>query len=287
MPPPALHIPFRQFLAVILALVLGLVTRAWLERVLLLQGYANPNSHYLSYFVVPPILLLTLGPVLLEHGAFLRGLFSPRRLTLRLAVAAVALGIACRVVWWSQLVARISLGATAYRDTAAVVGPAFSWSCPPLPSLMLGLLVMAMLVPLVEETLHRGFLQTALLPRGALPAILISASIFTVFHPPSAYGFVFFMGLVLGVQFQATGSLWATMITHATYNGLIQLDWRCLQGQWNPPPESVPLLAPGIGALLTLTFTFLVVLALLQYQRAGADRAPARASIPARSRPVR
>ena len=287
MPPTAVRIPFRQLLAIILALVLALVVRAWLARVLPAYGLENPDARYLAYLVVPPILLVMLAPVLVGHRAFLRRLFSPRRLTLRLALAAIALGVATRVVWWSQLVARVSLGATAGGDPAAIAGPAFAWSCPPMPSLVLGLLVMAMLVPLVEETLHRGLLQSALMHAGALPAILISASIFTVFHPPSSYGFVFFMGLVLGVQFWVTGSLWTTVTTHATYNGLIQLDWRCLQGRWNPPPDSVPLLVPGISALVTLVVACLLVGALLQYQRAGAVCAPARASIPARSQRVR
>ena len=287
MQPPALRIPLRQFLAIVLALVFALAARAWLTRVLLGHGYEDPGARYLAYLVVPPVLLVMLAPVLVRHRTFLCGLFSPYPLTLRLALAAAALGIAARVVWWSQLVARVSLGAVASGEPGAAVGPVFSWSCPPLPSLALGLLVMAMLVPLVEETLHRGLLQSALAQRGTLLAIPVSAAIFTVFHPPSSYGFVFFMGLVLGVQFRVTGSLWPTMITHATYNGLIQFDWRCLQGRWNPPADSVPLLWPAAGALLAGVAACLLVAALLQYQRAGAARAPARTAIRARSRPVR
>ena len=287
MQPPVLRIPFRQLLAVVLAQVLALMVQAWLSRVLLARGYADLEAHYLAYLAVPTVLLILLAPVLLEHRAFLRGLFSPRRLTIRLALAAVALGLAARVVWWAQLFARVSLG-TAASDTAlGVAGPAFSWNCPPLPSLLLGLLVMAILVPLMEETLHRGILQSVLARSGALPAVLVSALIFTVLHPPSSYGFVFFMGLVLGVQFWVTGSLWTTMITHATYNALIQFDWRCLQGAWNPPPESLPLLLPAAGALFVLVVAGLLVVALLRCQQAGARNAPARAPTPAISRHAR
>ena len=276
MQPPALRSPLRQFVAIVLALVFALVARAWLGRVLLAYGYENPGARYLAYLVVPPILLFVLAPLLVRHGTFLRGLFSPHRLTLRLILAAVALGIATRAVWWSQLVARVALGATANGDPGVAAGPVFSWNCPPIPSLALGLFVMAMLVPLVEETLHRGFLLSALAPRGTLSAVLVSAAIFALFHPPSSYGFVFLMGLVLGIQFRVTGSLWPPMITHATYNGLIQFDWRCLQGRWNPPTDSLPLLQPAAGALLAGVAACLLVAVLLQYQRAGAVCAPAR-----------
>lgn len=275
MPPRALRIPFRQLLVVVLAQVVALMAQARLSRLLLAQGHEQALAHYLAYLVVPAILLVMLAPLLLEHRAFVLGLFSPRKLTIRLALAAVALGIATRTVWWSQLIARVSLGMTASDDPQAIVGPAFSWNCPALHSLMLGALVMAALIPVMEETLHRGFMLSAFVRRGPVPAILVSALVFTVFHPPSSFWFVYFLGLVLGVQFWVTGSLWTTIITHVTYNGLVQLDWRCLQGRWNPPPDSLPLLVPGMTALFTLVFACLLIIALLAYQRAGAQAAPA------------
>jgi hypothetical protein len=76
----------------------------------------------------------------------------------------------------------------------------------------------------MEETVNRGLLQSAFAHKGPLTAILISAVFFTALHPPSSYWFVFLMGLVIGTQFWLTGSLWTTIITHATYNGLAQLD---------------------------------------------------------------
>jgi membrane protease YdiL (CAAX protease family) len=119
---------------------------------------------------------------------------------------------------------------------------------------------------------------------GALPAILISALFFTLLHPPSTFGFVFLMGIVVGMQFWLTGSLWPTMITHATYNACAQLDWRCLQGHWNPAPESLPQLVPGGIALLALATACFLILVLLKYQRAGAQTAPAPATSETRPR---
>jgi membrane protease YdiL (CAAX protease family) len=284
MQPPVLRLTPRQLLAIVFAQVLALTTQAWLSRNLLAGGYAQLQAHYFAYLVVPPILLLLLAPVLLEHRQFLRRLFSPGGVTLRMAIAAIVIGVATRVVWWAQLIARVSFGMTVNDDPEAVIGPVFSFACPPLSALLLGLLVMAVLVPVVEETVHRGLVQSAFVHTGAPPAILISALFFTVLHPPSSYGFVFLMGVLVGTQFWLTGSLWATIITHATYNAFAQLDWRCLQGHWNPAPESLPQLVPGGIALLTLATTCFLILVLLNYQKAGAQTAPAPAANETRPR---
>jgi membrane protease YdiL (CAAX protease family) len=287
MPPPALRISLRHLLVIVLAQTFALFAQAWLSRALPAHGFGELEAHYLAYLVVPPILLVMLAPLLLAHRAFLVQLFRRNALTIRLVLAAVALGVVMRIVWWSQLVARVSLGITENPDAQAITGPLLSWSCPPLPSLTLGLFVMALLVPVMEETLHRGFLQSAFVHKGPVPAILASSLLFALLHPPSSYGFVFLMGAVFGMQFWVTGSLWATMISHATYNGLIQFDWRCLHGQWNPPPESLPLVFAAIFSLVTLLGASLLIVVLLRCQRAGAVPAPAASVSPARSRRAR
>lgn len=276
MQPPVLRLSFRQLLAIVLVQILALTTQAWLSRTLFAVGYAQVQAHYLAYLAVPPILLLLLAPVLIEHRHFLQRLLSPGELTVRVAAAAIGLGLATRVAWWAQLIARVSFGMTGNGDPGAVMGPVFSFSCPPLPSLFLGIIVMAILVPFMEETVHRGLLQSAFVHKGPLPAVLTSALFFTVCHPPSSYGFVFLMGIIFGAQLWLTGSLWTTIITHTTYNALAQLDWRCLQGHWKPPPDSVPLVVPGSIALLALAAACLLILVLLRCQRAGARTAPAR-----------
>jgi hypothetical protein len=57
------------------------MAQAWLSRALSARGHGELEAHYLAYLVVPPILLLVLAPVLLEHRTFLLELFSPRKLT--------------------------------------------------------------------------------------------------------------------------------------------------------------------------------------------------------------
>ena len=287
MPPPALRISLRDLLVIVLAQTLALFAQAGLSRSLPAHGFGTLEARYLAYLVMPPILLVMLAPLILQHRDFFVQLFRRNALTIRLVVAAVALGVSMRIVWWSQLVARVSLGITVNHDPQTITGPLFSWGCPPLNSLTLGLFVMALLVPVMEETVHRGFLQSAFGHKGPVPAILFSSFVFTLFHPPSTYWFVFLMGTVLGMQFWVTGSLWATMISHATYNGLIQFDWRCLQGRWNPPPESLPLVLPGLMSLATLLAASLLIVVLLRCQRAGAAAAPAPSVSPARSRRAR
>ncbi len=287
MPPPARRLPYRQLLAIVLVQAFALLVQAWLAGVLAARGYDRPDAYHLAYLVVPPILLLLLAPVLIRHRNFVLRLLDRHALTLRLVLAAAALGVTMRAAWWSQLIAGISFGVTVNDDPLAIAGPVIDWACPPLGSLLLGVLVMAALVPLLEETVHRGLVQSAFVHTGPIPAVMISAAIFTVFHPPSSYGFVFLMGVVLGAQFWLTGSLWATMITHATYNGLIQFDWRCLNGQWNPAADGLPHTVPGLVALATLLAATLAALALLRCQKAGARCAPAPAASQARSRRVR
>ena len=92
---------------------------------------------------------------------------------------------------------------------------------------------------------------------------------------------------IMGAQFWLTGTLWASVITHASYNGLTLLDWRCLHGQWNPTPESLPQFVPGMLSLAALAVALLLIVALLRWQRAGALAAPAPSASPGRSRHAR
>ena len=114
----------------------------------------------------------------------------------------------------------------------------------------MGVIVMAVLVPIIEEVVHRGFVQSALYRYGPVVAILGAAAVFTVFHPPGSWGFVFSAGVMLGTQYRITKSLWSSLISHATINALIQLDWRCLRGQWNPPATETPIIESFAVALL-------------------------------------
>jgi len=76
---------------------------------------------------------------------------------------------------------------------------------------------------------------------------------------------------VFGIQYWKSGSLWPSLISHATVNALIQLDWRCLNGQWNPPAGALPLWQVGVPAALVLLVASAsaILLSLKKVHRSG------------------
>jgi len=236
----------RHVVAVLVALTAFLVARSWLQVSLRDGGLDKLHAADLSYLTFWPALLLLLLPVLRESGDGLRRLFDPSVLSVRLVLSAVAIGMLIRLAWWSQLIAGISLGLYSNDDVDAIVGPQFAFHCPRWSVVALGVLVMAVLVPVTEELICRGFIQSALYRYGPRVAIVGSAAVFTIFHRPDSWDFAFAAGVVFGAQFWITKTLWASLLTHSTINVLVQLDWRCLRGQWNPASSDLPLATPGI-----------------------------------------
>ncbi|HEY5641768.1 MAG TPA: CPBP family intramembrane glutamic endopeptidase [Woeseiaceae bacterium] len=241
----------RHTLAVMLATVCGLFVRAWLELRLRAQGHDPAFATEMSWLLVmPPTLGLLLFPVLRKDRGFLAAQFPRAGLCLRVVARAVVAGLCLRLAWWSQVFAGGALGF--YRGDRPVIRHVlqFTVDCPAPGALMLGIVVTATLIPVVEEVTFRGYLLTALRTFGRPLAIVGSAALFAVFHPPSAYLSAFLVALVFGLQYWQSGSLWPPVITHATVNGLVLLDWRCLHGQWHLPANAIPLWDVAIGATL-------------------------------------
>lgn len=262
-----------KFVAVLVATIAALFLRAWLELELLSAGYHKYYAADLSYLVVPPILLFLLFPILRTDRALISSLYRRRDLTRTLIVNAIAIGILLRTAAWCELVAGISFGWYSNPDATVIGGPTFSFGCPAAGVAMLGVAVMVVLVPIVEETTTRGLIQTWLSERGALVAITAQAFLFMLAHQPSSWAFAFVAGVVFGIQYWRTKSLWGSLITHATINGLIQLDWRCIRGSWNPSPSDVPIWGSGISSVLVLTLAMLSVAFLLR-EKTGVHNAP-------------
>ena len=241
-------IPRTTIVAVLFALTAALVARSDLQVKLLRNGLQPILAADISYLVVPVVLAGLLFPLWRTERPFLAAQFSLSALTWRLAIRALAIGLLLRVIWWCQLVAGTSFGIYQSTESSPIVGPVFSFQCATPAVVLLGVLVMAMLTPAIEETVNRGYVLNALRHRGFLAAIIISAIFFTVFHELGGWAYTFLAGVVLGAQYWSTSSLWPSLISHATVNSLILLDWRCLSGQWNPRLESLPLLLPGVIA---------------------------------------
>ncbi len=260
--------------AILVILTVALFARSFLQVRLQEHGVDADFAKDLSYLVVPVILGILMFPILRDHKTFLLGLFQKKHLTFRFIVTAIAIGVLMRIAWWCQLVVRISFGLGTDPGTQTFTGPSFSFGCPPLAVIALGLLVTALLIPVIEEIVHRGLIQSSMSRRGPVIAITTSAILFTIFHPPASYLFVFAWGIVFGVQFWSSQILWPSLISHATYNGLRQIDWRCMTGTWNPAMQDLPLVTPGIVAITGFAFAVLMVSWLLTQENVGVHAAP-------------
>jgi membrane protease YdiL (CAAX protease family) len=89
-------------------------------------------------------------------------------------------------------------------------------------AIMLDLLSAAVLAPLFEETLFRGVLFTALVQRMRLPlAAGLSGLTFGVAHLDK-YNFVLLavIGVGLAYVYYRSGTIWANVLAHATFNSL-------------------------------------------------------------------
>jgi membrane protease YdiL (CAAX protease family) len=273
--------------ATLLILAAALLARSWLQSTLLQHGSPPYLAADLSYLIVPPLLALLLTPILYSRLSLLRALFRVDALSLRLVLIAITIGLLLRIAWWSKLLAGVALGIYADNGIAQVLRPTLAFECPAASAMLLGLAVTVVLVPIVEETINRGLLQSSLSHLGPLLAIPAAAFIFAISHRSTSWTFVFGAGLVLGVLFWKTQTLWLSLATHASFNGLALFDWRCLQGQWNPPVTLLPLWNVAIPGLVTLALAIAGITFLLHKKIPGSTRLPGNESVTERLRPAR
>jgi membrane protease YdiL (CAAX protease family) len=84
------------------------------------------------------------------------------------------------------------------------------------------LLLAVVAAPLFEEFIFRGLIFGGLRRTwGALPAILASALIFAVVHPPMSMLPVFGLGVCAAAAYNRTRMLLSPMLAHAIYNGVV------------------------------------------------------------------
>jgi membrane protease YdiL (CAAX protease family) len=257
-------------IAILVALTAALVARSVLQVQLLKDGLQPFLAADVSYLVVPVVLVGLLFPLWRTERPFLAAQFQLSDLNWRLVSRALAIGLLIRIIWWCQLVAGTSFGVYQSTESTTVVGPIFSFQCATPAVVALGVLVMGMLTPAIEETVNRGYVLNALRRRGFLVSVIVSALVFTVFHKLSSWPFTMFAGLVLGMQYWSTASLWSSLISHSAVNSLILIDWRCLTGLWNPRNEDLPILQPGLIAIGMGVICLGVLLIILRDMATGA-----------------
>jgi membrane protease YdiL (CAAX protease family) len=88
---------------------------------------------------------------------------------------------------------------------------------------VMSMFIIALLPGIFEEVCFRGGLQNILMRwlKGPWIAIILTAFIFSIIHI-SYYGFLvrFALGIILGLVFYYSGSLWLSIIFHFLYNGI-------------------------------------------------------------------
>ncbi|MGH8194342.1 MAG: lysostaphin resistance A-like protein [Woeseiaceae bacterium] len=257
--------------AIVVFEVAALFARSALETSLIRDGSEPRLAQHLSYLVVPPILLVLLCPYLARCKDSLRSLLRPADWTARVVLCSILLGLTLRITYWAVLTVLMWLGLVGTRDPKAIVGPLIGFDCPSPPVLLLSFAVMAVLTPVTEEVINRGFFLHALMPRGTTLALLLSAALFAVMHDPGSYPATFAIGLLLGTQMLNYRTLWAPILTHATYNAAAIVDWDCFRFVWNPP-ASDPGLAVAAGLAAPLALAGIVAALFLASEKAA--RAP-------------
>lgn len=90
--------------------------------------------------------------------------------------------------------------------------------------LILNLVTVALLAAVGEELLFRGVAQRLLIKmfRNHWAGIIIAAILFSALHM-QFYGFLprFFLGVILGLTFWYSGSLWVAMLAHFVYDAVL------------------------------------------------------------------
>ncbi|MGI9205404.1 MAG: CPBP family intramembrane glutamic endopeptidase [Woeseiaceae bacterium] len=225
----------RVSIAVILLFqVSALFLRSILEVQLVRNGFNPVAAKYIGALLGLFALGIFLAPVIrsLWPALMLQFLHSGR--WFRLVIASVTLGTS---LWIINAQVMLLLGVPDGFTTADQTQQAtavFQFECAAGMMLLLAVPVMSLATPVIEEICSRGLILQTLLPQGRIRAILISSILFSLLHKPEAYATAFLFGLFVAVQALNWRSLWGPIITHGTFNLLVELDRACMTAYWLP-----------------------------------------------------
>ena len=109
------------------------------------------------------------------------------------------------------------------------------------PLTLVMLVVMAAIVaPVTEEIIFRGYLYPVLKSRtGRTAAIIVSALVFAaVHHNAIALAPLAFLAILLAISFEFTGSIWLPMAIHAAFNTFTVIGQLLVKFGYIPTPAS-------------------------------------------------
>ena len=269
--PPRVKAPVA---AILLFTVGALFARSALHLYLAGAGYESSIAEDLSYFVMVPITAFLMWPILRETRPAMRYWFRPPVSWPALIAYSVLLGVLFRIIHWAWLTAGIGFGWYYHPDFPTVATAQFFFACPPAPVLALAVVVRAILTPLFEEFVHRGYVLYALLPRGKVLAVILSAVFFGLMHRPQTIVDAFLVGLVFAVLTLRLCSLWSPIIAHGTFNLASIIDWDCFHASWNPAITTPRHTVIAYIASATMFACVAWLMWLLRLAKAGTQIAP-------------
>ena len=131
-----------------------------------------------------------------------------------------------------------------------------------LPKYIISMFVIGVLPGILEEIMFRGGIQNILVRwfKGPWIAIIVTAFIFSAIHL-SFYGFFvrFALGIILGMLFYYSGSLWLSILFHFLFNG-IQVTMLYLTSSAPKPTDITEQHLPmwmGLVSLGLITYAFI------------------------------
>lgn len=251
-------------MAILLVLVLLLLLQAGLALELQRGGHGGDHALALARLATLPLLLALVLCLLRKQRRFIRTRLSPAALTPRILFTGIATGCLLRIAGWSQVTLRGAFGQLDAALDAPPVAFAVGLACPSVPVLATAAVAWIVLVPLTEEVIHRGVVQSWFARYGKWTAVVTSTLAFTALHEPPADPWVATIGLVFAIQYWNSRFLWLPLVTHASYDGLVLIDELCLELTWNPPRETLPALVPGSIAAVTFLLAIAAVTSLLR-----------------------
>jgi len=131
-----------------------------------------------------------------------------------------------------------------------------------------------------EEMLFRGLILNGLRKLGKWPAILLSAGLFMLMHGnPDQTIFQFVLGIVLGLAFYNTGSIWVPMIIHFTNNFYVTvisfitntMDTSGAESSEITSSDLVPILLSAVAIAVVAAFLIYII---CNFMKKKADAKP-------------
>ena len=233
-----------------LFLVAALLIRSFVRQRMIDRGIDATAAEHLSALFGFAVLGLLAGPVVAPWHRQIISMFRRPRSWPRTLLSGLALGLCLRLASWAGAIMPLAFGWGGLAPPGQGGAPSVWFACPSIAKLALILVVMSLVTPIVEEVLHRGLIFGAMLTKGPTAAVLFSAALFALVHDASTAPVAFFAGMFLAIQYWHFKSLWAPLITHATFNVCAIADSVCLQTAWRPEAVSDSMLAFGAGAVL-------------------------------------